>query len=309
MAGDRILTIGARGSRLALRQAEIVAEELRRLHPSRRFQIGAVRTQGDREPDVPLNQFGQQGVFVKELESALLRDQIDIAVHSYKDMPTDLTEGLAIAAVPEREDVRDAFISRSGFPLGGLSPGSRVGTGSLRRAAQVRLYRPDIEVVPIRGNVDTRLRKVMDGEVDGVVVAAAGLARLGWLRRATEVLPVEVMLPAAGQGALLLETRADDQEAWEIAALADHLDTRLAVDAERAMLRRLGGWCHVPIAACGNIRNGRLYLQGLVADPHGRSALRDEVEGDAVAAEEVGKLLAERLLEKGADALLALRQG
>lgn len=304
MSSDRVFTIGTRGSRLALRQAELVGEEMARLHPNHKFQIGVVQTSGDKRPDVPLDQMGQRGVFVKEMELALLRRQVDMAVHSLKDVPTQLMDGLTIAAITAREDVRDVFVSRSGFPLSGLAAGCRVGTGSLRRAAQIRAFRPDLEVVPIRGNVDTRLRKAMAGEVDGVVVAAAGLARLGWLRRATEILSLEVMLPAIGQGALALEVRADDQEALPVAAALDHWETRQATTAERALLSRLGGWCHVPIAALGTVHDGRLRLRGLVADVGGRRLLRAEIEGDAEEAEALGIALAEELLAQGAEELL-----
>jgi hydroxymethylbilane synthase len=301
----RTFTIGTRGIRLALRQAEIVGQALAQAHPNRKFQIGTVETTGDRRQDLPFRELGQ-GVFVKELEAALLHGQIDMAVHSLKDMPTLLPEGLAIGAVTEREDVRDAFVSRNGFPLSGLSPGCRVGTGSVRRAAQIRAFRPDVEVTEIRGNVDTRLRKVAEGEVDGVVLAMAGLARLGWLRRATEVLGVDIMLPAVGQGALAVEARADDQEVIDLVAAADHSDTHLATSAERAFLRRLGGGCSLPIAALGTVKEARLHLIGLVATPNGIHLIRDQMEGDAMEAEALGVQLAELLIAQGAAKILAL---
>ncbi len=304
MSTVRTFTIGTRGSRLALRQAEIVGKALAQAYSARKFQIGTVETTGDKRQDVPFRELGQ-GVFVKELELALLNKQIDIAVHSLKDMPTQLADGVTIAAVTVREDVRDAFVSRNGFPLSGLSPGSLVGTGSVRRASQIRAFRPDIDVVGIRGNVDTRLHKVADGEVDGVVLAMAGLARLGWLRRATEVLSVDVMLPAVGQGALAVEVRSDDVEALDVVAAVDDVATHQATIAERAFLRRLGGGCSLPIAALGKVDDGgRLALTGLVADLSGRRSLRDSTGGNANDAETIGTKLAEALLAQGADGIL-----
>jgi hydroxymethylbilane synthase len=303
LSTTRTFTIGTRGSRLALRQAELVGQALVQAHPTRKFQIGTVETAGDKQPDVPFRALGQ-GVFVKELEVALLRGQIDIAVHSLKDMPTQLADGVIIAAVTAREDVRDAFVSRNGFPLNGLSPGSLVGTGSVRRASQIRAFRPDIDVVEIRGNVDTRLRKVTDGEVDGVVLAMAGLSRLGWLRRATEVLSVDVMLPAVGQGALAIEVRSDDIEVIDVVSAVDDVVTHQATFAERAFLRRFGGGCSVPIAALGTVEEERLRLTGLVADPMGRRLLRDSLEGNKDDAEAIGVKLAETLLNQGAGQIL-----
>lgn len=304
MSTSRTFTIGTRGSRLARRQAEIVGRALADAHPTRRFQIGTLETTGDQHPDVPFRDLGQ-GVFVKELEAALLRGQIDIAVHSLKDMTTHLVDGLMIGAVTSREDVRDAFVSRNGFPLNALSPDMTVGTGSIRRAAQIRAFRPDIEVVEIRGNVDTRLRKVADGEVDGVVLAMAGLSRLGWLRRATEVLSTDIMLPAVGQGALAIEVRTDDTEVRQLVAAVDHSETHQATAAERSLLRRLGGGCSMPIAALGVVWDGSLYLDGLVAGISGREVLRDSVSGSPSDAESLGIELAERLLAQGAARLLA----
>ena len=302
---ERVIIVGSRGSRLALRQTELVLAELSQRFPDRRFRVREVRTTGDRRPDASLAAIGGQGVFVKELETALGARRVDLAVHSLKDVPADLGEGLLLAAVTERADVRDAVVSRDNRRLTELPAGSRVGTGSLRRAAQVRSLRPDLEVVDLRGNVDTRLRKVEEGLVDAAILAAAGLARLGYLERAAEVLDTDVMLPAIGQGALTLEARADDAEVIELASALDHRETRLATTAERAFLARLGGGCRLPMAALGIVEGDALRIRGLIADPEGRRILRGETAGAASDAEALGAGLAEQLLSQGAAELIA----
>ncbi len=304
MAANRTIRIGTRGSRLALRQTEAVVAALKQRFPGRRFEVHTLRTTGDRQTQEPLDQIGGVGVFVKELESALLAGEIDIAVHSLKDVPTAMPEGLIIAAVPGREDPRDALVSRSGAKLADLPPEARIGTGSARRACQLRALRRDIAVTGIRGNVDTRLRKVEAGEVDAVVMAAAALARMGWLDKAAEVLSFDLMLPAPGQGALAVEIRSDDEAVREMAAAIDDGDYHRAVTAERAFLARLGGGCSVPIAALGEIDGGRLRLRGLVGDMEGIRILRAELEGPASDAEALGVQLAEELLSQGAADLL-----
>jgi hydroxymethylbilane synthase len=301
---ERIIRVGTRGSPLARRQTDAVLAALKRRYPDRRFEPRPLRTSGDRRTRAPLDRLGGVGVFVKELESALLAGEIDMAVHSLKDVPTAVPEGLTIAAVAGREDPRDALVSRSGAKLTELPPGARVGTGSPRRACQLRALRPDIEVVGIRGNVDTRLRKVEAGEVEAVVMAAAALARMGWLDRASEVLSFDVMLPAPGQGALAVEIRSDDDAAREMASAIDDGDSHHAATAERAFLRRLGGGCAVPIAALGSMDGGRLRLRGLVGDAMGRRILRADIQGPADDAEALGVRLAERLLSEGAGELL-----
>ena len=301
----KTLTVGSRGSRLALRQTELVVAELARRHPQLHFRVQEIRTTGDRRPDASLSRIGGQGVFVKELESTLLAGKIDVAVHSLKDMTTDISAELAIATVPRRGDVRDALVSRGGQKLAALPPGARVGTGSLRRAVQVRALRPDLEIIDIRGNIDTRMRKVEEGQAEAVLLAAAGLARLGCLERAAEVLPVEVMLPAVGQGALALETRADDAATRAVVAALDDRETRLATQAEKAFLDRLGGGCRVPIAALATVDGGALRLRGLVAETDGPRIVRGEVSGAAATAEALGAELAEDLLKQGADKLVA----
>ena len=297
--------VGSRGSRLALRQTELVLMELQRRFPGRRFQVQEVRTTGDRRPDASLAAIGGQGVFVKELETALRSRRVDLAVHSLKDVPSELGSSLVLAAITEREDVRDAVVSRGRLRLTDLPSGSRAGTGSLRRTVQVKALRPDLQVVDLRGNVDTRLRKVEEGQVDAAILAAAGLARLGYLERAAEILDTGAMLPAVGQGALTLECRADDAEVLQMAAALDHRETRLATAAERAFLGRLGGGCRLPIAALGIVEGNSLRLCGLIADPQGQRVLRGETSGPASEAEAVGTELAEQLLAQGAGDLIA----
>ncbi len=299
MPPTRTLVVGSRGSRLAQRQTELVLEALRCAHPGLRFRLVEIRTAGDRRQDVSLARLGGQGVFVKELEKALLSGRIDLAVHSLKDVPTDETPNLTLAALTARQDVRDALVSRDQLRLAELPAGARIGTGSLRRAVQVRILRPDVRVVDIRGNVDTRVRKVEEGEVDAVVLAAAGLARLGLLERVAEVLSPEAILPAPGQGALAVQARADDAEVLRLLAAIDHRETRLATTAERAFLRRLGGGCRLPNAALGTVEGDRVRLRALLADPEGQIVVRDEIQGPALEAEALGVALAERLIEKG----------
>ncbi|MDO8612442.1 MAG: hydroxymethylbilane synthase [Dehalococcoidia bacterium] len=315
----RAFVVGSRGSLLARRQTELALDALRRAHPDARFQLRTVTTSGDRS-QASLAEIGGRGVFVVELERALLGGQIDVAVHSLKDMPSGSTEGLTVAAVSERADVRDVLVSRDGLTLAALPAGAVVGTGSPRRAAQLLAARPDLRVADIRGNVDSRIRKVEDGDYDATVLAAAGLARLGWLDRASEILPAEVMLPAVGQGALALQVRAADAEAAALVAAVGHAPTERATAAERAFEARLGGGCHSAIAALGEVvgplalslskgeapndDGSRLRLRGLVADPGGGRLLRDEIEGSVEDAEALGVRLAEALLAQGASAIL-----
>ena len=305
MAGTRTFVIGTRGSRLALRQTELVLEALQRAHRKAVFQVKTIRTTGDRQGSVALSEFGGWGVFVKELERALQSRQIDVAIHSLKDLPTELSAGLTLAAITARADVRDVLVSRDGGGLESLPAGSLVGTGSPRRTAQLLTLRPDLKVAQLRGNVDTRLRKVAEGEVDAAVMAAAGLARLGRLERASETFSLEAMLPAVGQGALALEARQDDAEVLALVAAVDHRPTRLATAAERAFLRRLGGGCHIAVAALGTVEGDRLHLRGLVADTSGQRILRGEIDGAADEAAALGERLAEQLLAQGAADILA----
>ena len=309
MATGRILTVGTRGSRLALRQTALVVDELRVHHPELQFEVRKVRTEGDRRSQASLSQIGGQGVFVKELEAALLRGEVDLAVHSLKDMPPDLASGLTVAAIPQRADPRDALVSRGGATIATLPEGARVGTGSARRAVQLRALRADLEPVDIRGNVETRIRKVDEGEVEAVLLAAAGLGRLGLLDRAAELLAPDRMLSAVGQGAIAVQVRAGDARAGdaeliELLAAIDHRESRLACESERAFLARLGGGCRLPFGALAEIEGGTLRARGFISDAEGTRAFRAEISGPAEEAESIGIELAERLLAQGAAAFV-----
>jgi hydroxymethylbilane synthase len=299
---SRTFTIGTRGSRLALRQTDIALEALRAANPAAAFAVKTISTEGDRS-STSLSEIGGRGVFVIEIERALLSEEIDIAVHSLKDLPSEETPGLTIAATLRREDPRDALVSRDGVQLADLPAGATVGTGSPRRASQVLAMRPDLRIMDVRGNVDTRIRKVDDGEYDAVVLAAAGLLRLGCLERASEIFDADRFLPAVGQGALAVQVRSNDSDALAVVCSADDVDTRDAVTAERAFERRLGGGCHAAIAALGRVDGHRIHLRGLVGGVDGR-LLRADAEGARSEAVALGEQLAERLLAAGAGALL-----
>jgi hydroxymethylbilane synthase len=304
------LVIGSRGSKLALWQAEWVRSRLAAIDARIHVRIEIIKTTGDLMRDVSLTVIGGKGVFTKEIEQALLERRIDLAVHSLKDLPTLIPDGLAISAVTEREDPRDALVQRAGEDREGASlkslvHGATVGTSSQRRTAQLKNIRPDIRIKDLRGNVDTRLRKLDEGEYDALILAAAGLRRLGFERRISAYIPIETMLPAVGQGALGLETRADDEDAIGVVSKLNHAATRLACTAERALLRNLGGGCQVPIAAHAVVENENLLMDGLVAAPDGATILRDAVTGKALEAEMLGEKLAENLRARGALELLA----
>jgi hydroxymethylbilane synthase len=295
--------LGTRGSPLALWQAHWVADALRVHHPDIHVEIVVIRTTGDKNRRAPLAQLGTKGLFVKEIEEALLRQDIDLAVHSMKDMPTTLPAGLHFGVVPQRGEVRDAVVGRDTRLLAEIDGPWRLGTGSRRRQAQLLAINPAFQLCDIRGNVDTRLRKMRQGEVDGLVLAAAGLVRLGLEHEITEWLPPEVMLPAPGQGALALETLVGHWVETLLAPLHDPL-TASAVAAERAFLAHLGGGCMVPIAALGQCQDGVLRLQGLVSTPDGRHRLYQEIQGAMSDAVPLGQCLAEQLRASGASALL-----
>ena len=300
----RELVIGTRGSKLALWQAEWVHARLRKLEPGLSVSLKRIKTTGDKILDTPLATIGGKGLFIKEIEDALLRGEIDLAVHSMKDVPTHVPEGLEILAIPEREDPRDVLISRGGIMFDRLGAGSRIGTSSLRRQAQLLHIRPDLCIQVLRGNVDTRLRKLEAGEFEGVILAAAGIQRLGWTDRVTEYLSSDVCLPAIGQGALALEGRASDAFVRDVVARLDHRPTRLAVTAERALLERLEGGCQVPIAAHATISGEALKMTALVASVNGRRLIRDSIQGLAQTAHRLGIELAEQLLAQGGDEIL-----
>jgi hydroxymethylbilane synthase len=300
--------VATRGSLLARTQTGWVVDQLQALHPGLTFETEIYKTVGDRVLDVALSQIGGKGLFTKELEEALLDGRADLAVHSLKDLPTELPEGLAIGCIPERADPRDALVSREGLDLQHLPAGAKVGTSSLRRLAQLRAIRPDLEYVSIRGNVDTRLRKMMDGEVDALVMAAAGLHRAGFADRITAYLDPADCLPAPGQGALAVEIRANDGEIGRLLAPLHHFPTAQAVLAERALLNRLQGGCQVPIGAHAVLDGDLLYLQGLIASPDGTQVVRYEAEGQVYRARALGETVAEMLLARGGQAILdALR--
>ena len=305
----RVFVVGTRGSRLALRQTELVSDALGARFPDIELQVREVRTEGDRRPDEPLARIGGQGVFVKELEAALLRREIDLAVHSLKDVPGELSAGLTLAAYPQRADPRDALVTRDGARLIDLPPGARIGTGSARRAVQLRALRADLRPVEIRGNVDTRVRKVDSGEFDAAVLAVAGLERLGLLDRAAEVFDADVLLPAVGQGALAVEARADDAEVIELLTAIDDHQTRVACSAERAFLRRLGGGCLLPFGALGRVDGETLRMDGFISDAEGKRILRAQSSAPIADPEAAGTALAESLLDQGAAAFVeAMRQ-
>jgi len=294
-----MLTIGSRGSQLALWQARWIQARIQSFGMETRIEI--IHTTGDKITDVALSKVGTKGLFTKEIEEALLSGAIDLAVHSLKDMPTELPDGLTLAAIPEREDPRDAMVGRS---LGSLALKAKIGTSSLRRAAQLRAKRPDLEIENIRGNVDTRLRKLDEGQYDAIVLASAGLRRLGWENRITELLDPDVMCPAVGQGALAVETRADGGEAEELAKRLEHRESRVAVTAERAVLRALGGGCQVPIGAYATVQDEVVQLRAIIVSPDGTDIIRKRASGASRDAEIIGRALGEELLAQGGRQIL-----
>lgn len=298
------IRVGTRGSPLALRQATLVADRLRALPRERAVEIVPMKTSGDHLAHASLGAFGGKGLFVKELEEALLEGRVDVAVHSLKDMPAELPAGLCLVAFPSRDDPRDVLVSRTGGGIPDLPRGATVGTSSLRRRVLLLAARPDLEVEAIRGNVDTRLAKLAAGAWDAVVVAAAGLARLGLAPAHARPLEPDEFLPAVGQGILAIEARSQDRELGALLAGVDDPATRAQAEAERAFLRRLGASCHTPVAAHARVLNGELCLDGLVASLDGRRVLRSAATGAAAGAELLGQKLADELLARGAGEIL-----
>jgi hydroxymethylbilane synthase len=295
------LRIGSRGSQLALWQANHIAALLR--EHGHAVEIEIIHTTGDKILDVALAQVGTKGMFTKEIEEALAAGKIDLAVHSLKDLPTDLPPGFEIAAITTRQDPRDAFLSKHHARITDLPQGARVGTSSLRRQAQLKALRPDLDVHPLRGNVDTRMRKLEEGNYAAIILAAAGLTRLGKTELVKEIIPADVMCPAAGQGALGIEIRLGDAKMREQLAFLDDAAARATTTCERALLSKLGGGCQVPIGAFAEMRDGKIQLQGVVAHPDGTLVLRESREGtDPVA---LGAAVGETLLRRGGDAILA----
>ena len=295
----RKIAIGTRGSKLAVIQAQWVLTKLKEATPGLEATIVKITTRGDRYSSTALNKFAGQGVFVKELEKALADGEIDLAVHSLKDMPTEITHGLSLVATTARLDPRDVLVSRTGKSAD-LAPGSMIGTGSHRRAVQLHVLRPDLETCGVRGNIDTRLRKVSEGEIDGIIVAAAALIRLGWQDKITEYLPTDYFTPAVGQGALGIEIRSKDNDTASLASAINHGPTWQSVTAERTFLRALGGGCRAPIAALGIVSDGVLKLSGMVASVDGTRILRAVEEGNAQAPEQIGNQLAQKMVGLGA---------
>jgi hydroxymethylbilane synthase len=298
------IKIGTRGSRLALWQANWVKSALNEKFPHHTIKLVTIKTQGDKILDVPLAQVGGKGLFVKEIEQNLLDRRVDIAVHSMKDMPADIPGGLQVGAIPKREIPTDVLISKKGLRFSELKPGSVIGTSSLRRGAQLRHARADIVIRALRGNLDTRLRKLETEDLDAIVVAAAGVKRLNLEAKITEYLSEDLMLPAVGQGALGIEIRQNDPKIEKMIGALDHTQTRAIVRGERAFLNRLEGGCQVPLAGYGKIDKDNYILTGLVADIDGSILIKDTLSGPVDASENVGIQLAERLLEKGADNIL-----
>ncbi len=300
----KTIKIGSRGSALAVWQAEWVRSRLLAVTPECQIEIVKIKTTGDKITDVPLALVGGKGLFVKEIETALLERGIDLAVHSMKDVPAEIPQGLCIGAVPERENPADALISKNGHSFEDLSSGACIGSSSLRRGAQIRHIRPDIAIRPLRGNLDTRIRKLQTEDLDAIVVAAAGVKRLGLEAHVTQYIPEQIMLPAIGQGALAIEIRENDEFVHGLTRPLDHGQTRQAVESERAFLCRLEGGCQVPIAARAKVSGDRIELTGLVAEVDGSVLIRDSIAGAVDQREKLGVELAERLLEKGGRKIL-----
>jgi len=294
------LRIGSRGSQLALWQTNHISELLR--GQGHEVEIEVIKTTGDKITDVALAQVGTKGMFTKEIEEALAEGRVDLAVHSLKDLPTEIPSGFEIAAITEREDPYDVFCSSRYKSIADLPQRARVGTSSLRRQAQLKALRSDLEIEPLRGNVDTRLRKLVSGDYDAIILAAAGLNRLGKKEFVRQVIPVETMCPAAGQGALAIEIRTGDAAIAQHVRFLDSTSARASTTCERALLKKLGGGCQVPIGAFAEVRDGRLYLQAVVADPDGTKVLRESRDGsDPI---QLGEIVGDALLQQGGQAIL-----
>ncbi|MFO7460384.1 MAG: hydroxymethylbilane synthase [Desulfatiglandales bacterium] len=299
-----LLRIGTRGSKLALAQSAWVKARIEREQPRVAVELVKIKTKGDKILDSPLSKIGGKGLFVKELEDALLRSEVDLAVHSMKDVPAELPEGLEISVFPKREDPRDAFVSLTCRTIDQLPKGATVGTSSLRRGAQLLHLRPDLRVIPMRGNVDTRLRKLDSGEVQALILASAGLRRLGLSERISRLLSPKEFLPAVGQGMLGVELRKKDRRVKSVLEFLNDEKTEITARAERAFLKRLGGGCQVPLAGFARLRANVLYIEGLVAELDGSVILRKKMRGSCDKPEDIGKALAEDLLSAGAEKIL-----
>jgi hydroxymethylbilane synthase len=301
-----MLIIGSRGSALALAQTGWVRERILDRFPDADVTVKIIKTSADKDQTTSLRSGSGIGVFVKEIEQALLSKEIDLAVHSMKDLPTQIPEELKIAAVPEREDARDVLISKDSKKLAGLAQNCLIGTGSIRRQAQLLALRPDLKIVDIRGNIDTRLKKLKSGSYDAIILACAGLNRLGLQNEISDILDFKEMLPAPGQGALAIETRKDDRRVGIFAAALNHEPSFAAVLAERAFLQRMGGGCNVPVAAYAHAAGNSIIIEGLVASPDGAQIIRDSVQKKLESADEAAIALADVILARGGRAILNL---
>jgi len=301
---NKTIKIGTRGSKLALWQANWVKSVLEAQHPALTVELVIIKTKGDKILDVPLAKVGGKGLFVKEIEDALLNGHVDLAVHSMKDMPAEIPQGLCIGAIPERETPQDVLISKNGHQLSELGAGAHIGTSSLRRASQLLHARPDLVIKSLRGNLDTRLKKLETENLDAIILAAAGVKRLGLEDRITEYLDETIMLPAVGQGALCIEIRQNDPIIEPLVAPLEHPQTRTVVMGERAFLNRLEGGCQVPMAAYGRVEKNTFTLYGLVATLDGATVIKDTLSGPADSSEQIGLDLAERLVSMGAQKIL-----
>jgi len=281
-----------------------VADQLKEKYPDLQTEIIAIKTKGDKLQDIVLVKIGGKGVFVKEIEEALLKEDIDIAVHSMKDVPVELPDDLEMGAVPEREDPRDAFVSKDNRKIEELRKGARIGTGSLRRTIQLQNLLPDVKIVPIRGNLDTRIKKIVTEDLDGVVVAAAGMRRMGLAKEISQYIPVEWMIPSAGQGTLGIEFRKDDEKSKNIVSFLNHADTVIELSAERTFLKHLGGGCQAPIGAFCKKQGDRLILRGLLGSVDGTVIISDEIRGSWKDSEEMGRTMAENILSRGGREIL-----
>lgn len=305
----REIVVGTRDSALALWQTNWVVDNLKKLNPDYTFRIESMKTQGDKILDVALAKIGDKGLFTKELEVGMLDGTIDLAVHSMKDLPTQLPEGLIIGAICERVDPCDVLISDTYNSIDEVPKGAKIGTSSLRRCAQLLKYRPDLELVSLRGNLNTRMAKMERENMDGIILAAAGVERLGWSDRIRQRIPYEISLPAVGQGSIGIEIRENDPEIFKVVQTLNHRESEKAILAERALMRKLEGGCQIPIGSIGQINGDNLTLQGVVASLDGKRVLRSEVAGKVEDAEKIGYALAEILIDMGADEILnELRQ-
>jgi hydroxymethylbilane synthase len=301
---SRKIKIGSRGSPLALWQSNWIKDQLESRNPDIPVEIVIIKTSGDKIQDVPLAKIGGKGLFVKELEEALLRKDVDFAVHSMKDMPIKFPFALCIASVTKRENPFDALISRNNIKLNDLPKGAKIGTGSLRRASQLLHYRPDLNLIPLRGNVETRIKKLETEGLDAIILATAGLIRLGWGDKISEIISPEILLPAMGQGAVGIEARKHDVDNQILLADMDDENTHLALDAERAVVTQLEGGCNVPIGAFATIEGNEMTLRGLVASLDGKTLYKKELKGDKVNAVALGNEMGNALLDMGGDKIM-----